>query len=403
MNQVTHSFAPNKLVKAFGLMATSMVAFNASASGIFLQEAVTANAGVAGAGDGVYTESAAAMWTNPATMSHMGDSLTTINLMAFDLKMKYRDFDDPATGNGEAQSYLPSLSIFHAHQITDKMHLGLALGAAGGSSLEYGDDWAGASALDSITLNVIVANPSLSYQINEQWSVGAGVQFSWAAFEQSTALVSTKQDTDWAYGYNLGVMYRASDNLDLGLSYRSKSEHSFDADIERTSMSVGTDIDVPEIIDLSMRYGFNQDLNLLASVQFHRWSAWDETVLDLSGTDRDGIAIQRDWDDVWKLALGADYRLNADWRLKAGFSYETSPQDDPSKQWVDLPVGEQYRYSVGASTNWDDVVVDFFYEFADLGEVESAKRAPAGITDGFFGVNGVFDGRIHFVGVNFHF
>ncbi|PMG90935.1 OmpP1/FadL family transporter [Vibrio breoganii] len=370
----------------------------ASASGLFLQEAVTANAGVAGAGDGVYTESAAAMWTNPATMSYMGDSLTTINLMAFDLKMKFHDADTPAQ-DGEAQSYLPSISIFHAHQVSEKVHLGLALGAAGGSSLSYGDDWAGAGALDSITLNVIVLNPSISYKINDQWSVGGGVQFSWAAFEQSTAAIATKQDTDWAYGYNLGVMYRPTDNLDLGLSYRSKSEHSFDAELQTLPLSVSTEIEVPEIIDLSARYGVSEDLNLLTSVQFHRWSAWETTVLDF-GSDIGGVPIQRDWDDVWKFAIGADYKLNSDWRLKAGFSYETSPQDDPEKQWVDLPVGEQYRYSVGASTNWDNIGIDFFYEYADLGEVESAKRAPLGHTDGV-GVNGTFDGRIHFVGVNF--
>ncbi|GAM78015.1 long-chain fatty acid transport protein [Vibrio ishigakensis] len=254
--------------------------------------------------------------------------------------------------------------------------------------------------LDSITLNVIVLNPSLSYKLNDQWSVGGGVQFSWAAFEQSSSLFATDQDSDWAYGYNLGVMYRPTEKLDFGLSYRSKSEHSFDADLQRVNRSVGTDVIVPEIVDMSMRYGFNEDLNLLASVQFHRWSQWDETVLNLSGTDRNGVSIQRDWDDVWKFALGADYRLNSDWRLKAGFSYETSPQDDPSKQWVDLPVGEQYRYSVGASTNWDDVVIDFFYEYADLGEVESEKRA---LNGNLVGVNGTFEGRIHFVGVNFNF
>ncbi|MEZ9901441.1 OmpP1/FadL family transporter [Vibrio breoganii] len=360
----------------------------ASASGLFLQEAVTANAGVAGAGDGVYTESAAAMWTNPATMSYMGDSLTTINLMAFDLKMKFHDADTPAQ-DGEAQSYLPSISIFHAHQVSEKVHLGLALGAAGGSSLSYGDDWAGAGALDSITLNVIVLNPSVSYKINDQWSVGGGVQFSWAAFEQSTVAIATKQDTDWAYGYNLGVMYRPTDNLDLGLSYRSKSEHSFDAELQTLPLSISTDIEVPEIIDLSARYGLRADLNLLTSVQFHRWSAWETTVLDF-GSRLGGIPITRDWDDVWKFAIGTDYKLNSDWRLKAGFSYETSPQDDPSKQWVDLPVGEQYRYSVGASTNWDNVGIDFFYEYADLGNVEMDR----------INVNGTFDGRIHFVGVN---
>ncbi len=54
-------------------------------------------------------------------------------------------------------------------------------------------------------------NPSLSYKLNDQVSVGAGVQFSWAAFQAAVDLwgcwIYSKQDTDWAYGYNFGVMY----------------------------------------------------------------------------------------------------------------------------------------------------------------------------------------------------
>ena len=64
-------------------------------------------------------------------------------------------------------------------------------------------------------------------------------------------------------------------------------------------------------------------------------------------------------------------------------------------QWVDLPVGEQYRYSVGASTSLDDITMDMFYEYADLGSVDMNRPN--------VNVNGTFDGRIHFVGVNFTF
>ncbi|MEZ8651389.1 OmpP1/FadL family transporter [Vibrio splendidus] len=385
----------------YSLAATAIfTSLNAFASGLFLQEAVVANAGTTGAGDGVYTRSAAAMWTNPATMSHMGESKTTINTMAFDLEMQYQDNGDKQ--DGKAHSVMPSFGAFHAHQVTDKLHLGIALGAVGGSSLDYGSDWAGAALLEDITLTAMQVNPSLSYKLNDQWSVGAGVQFSWAAFQQTTSMLTAKQDTDWAYGYNLGVMYTPTDKLKLGASYRSKLEHEFNNDVNGklgadALNSLSTDIALPEIIDVSASYALNSQLDLLASIQFHRWSAWDETVLDFGATDLGGIPIERDWDDVWKFAVGADYQLNSDWRLKAGFSYETSPQDDPSMQWVDLPVGEQYRYSVGASTYWDDILIDVFYEYADLGSVDMNRNlANTPITL----VNGSFDGRIHFVGVS---
>ncbi|MFS1861021.1 OmpP1/FadL family transporter [Vibrio lentus] len=384
----------------YSLAATAIfTSLNAFASGLFLQEAVVANAGTTGAGDGVYTRSAAAMWTNPATMSHMGESKTTINTMAFDLEMQYQDNGDKQ--DGKAHSVMPSFGAFHAHQVTDKLHLGIALGAVGGSSLDYGSEWAGAALLEDITLTAMQVNPSLSYKLNDQWSVGAGVQFSWAAFQQTTSMLTAKQDTDWAYGYNLGVMYTPTDKLKLGASYRSKLEHEFNNDVKGlgdVANSLSTDIALPEIIDVSASYALNSQLDLLASIQFHRWSAWDETVLDFGATDLGGIPIKRDWDDVWKFAVGADYQLNSDWRLKAGFSYETSPQDDPSMQWVDLPVGEQYRYSVGASTYWDDILIDVFYEYADLGSVEMNRdlQGPLGTNL----LNGSFDGRIHFVGVS---
>ncbi|MEZ8861110.1 OmpP1/FadL family transporter [Vibrio sp. 10N.247.311.51] len=388
----------------YSLAATAIfTSLNAFASGLFLQEAVVANAGTTGAGDGVYTRSAAAMWTNPATMSHMGESKTTINTMAFDLEMQYQDNLD-SSDNGKAHSIMPSFGAFHAHQVTDKLHLGIALGAVGGSSLDYGSDWAGAALLEDITLTAMQVNPSLSYQLNDQWSVGAGIQLSWAAFQQTTSMLTAKQDTDWAYGYNLGVMYTPTDKLKLGASYRSKLEHEFNNDVngvinQGVLNSLSTDIALPEIIDVSASYALNSQLDLLASVQFHRWSEWDTTVLDfgIAGSPINGVPIERDWDDVWKFAVGADYQLNSDWRLKAGFSYETSPQDDPSMQWVDLPVGEQYRYSIGASTYWDDILIDVFYEYADLGSVDMDRNL-AGSDINL--LNGSFDGRIHFVGVS---
>ncbi|CAH6989070.1 Long-chain fatty acid transport protein [Vibrio chagasii] len=377
----------------YSLAATAIfTSLNAFASGLFLQEAVVANAGATGAGDGVYTRSAAAMWTNPATMSHMGESKTTINTMAFDLEMKYQDND--GNPDGKAHSVMPSFGAFHAHQVTDKLHLGIALGAVGGSSLDYGSEWAGSPLLEDITLTAMQVNPSLSYKLNDQWSVGAGLQLSWAALQQTTSALTIKQDTDWAYGYNLGVMYTPTDKLKLGASYRSKLEHEFNNDVNGPTefgllSSLSTDIALPEIVDVSASYALNSQLDLLASVQLHRWSEWDTTVLDF-GTQLGGIPIERDWADVWKFAVGADYQLNSDWRLKAGFSYETSPQDDPTMQYVDLPVGEQYRYSVGASTYWDDILIDVFYEYADLGSVDMDR----------FMVDGSFDGRIHFVGVS---
>ncbi|WP_394251500.1 OmpP1/FadL family transporter [Vibrio profundi] len=383
----------------------------ADASGLLLQEAVTANAGTGGAGDGVYTETATASWTNPATMSHMGEQKTTINTMALYLQMDYNDIDyqnrvDPTTGDASANTLMPSIGVFHVRQMNEKTHVGINFGAVGGSSVEYGDDWDGSNHLDKAFLSALQLNPNISYTLDENWSIAAGVQINYGMIEVSTSGFQSDMGTDWAFGYNVGTLYQAEE-WSLGLSYRSKLVHDFD-DIAaqlfigaEDSAVVGTELVVPAIVDLSASYNLNHELTLLSSIQFHQWSEFSETPIyndTLNANPNMPQAIDRDWDDVWKFAVGADYQLNADWALKAGFSYETSPQDDPTKQWVDLPTGEQYRYSLGASTYWGDTRVDIFYEYADLGTVEIDRREPA-----LSEIYGEFDGSIHFIGANFTF
>ncbi|MCK6263457.1 outer membrane protein transport protein [Vibrio sp. ZSDE26] len=397
------------------LLALLICSSYANASGLLLQEAVTANAGTAGAGDGVYTETATANWTNPATMSHMGEQKTTINTMALYLQMDYTDYGTDENllrtpeGNASAETIMPSIGVFHVRQLNEKLHLGLNFGAVGGSSIEYGSDWDGANHLDKAFMSALQLNPSLSYQIDQNWSVGLGAQINYGMIEVSTTGFESDMGTDWAYGFNAGAMYQA-ERWALGLSYRSKLVHEFDditatltnefEQINGTQATVGTKLIVPAIVDLSGNYDLTEQLTILSSVQFHQWSEFSETPVYNDALNLSGIypAIDRDWDDVWKFAIGADYQLNSDWALKAGFSYETSPQDDPTKQWVDLPVGEQYRYSLGASTYWGTTRIDIFYEYADFGTMEIERTG-----EPYTQINGEFEGSIHFVGANFTF
>lgn len=395
-NVPTKRLLPSFILPVLG--ASSLLISPVYASGLLLQEAVVANAGTVGAGDGVYTDSAAAMWANPATMSYMGESKTTVNGLLFDLQMDYED--KQGGGNASGHTVMPAVGVFHTQQLTDKWHAGIALGTVGGSSIDYGQEWAGSLLMSDITLTALQLNPSVSYQANENLSFGAGIQFSWASLEMGmlNGQVNLDEDSDWAYGYNLGVMYKLNEQLDLGFSFRSKVEHEFSTTMTgpaALSPSVATDLSVPAIYDISAKYAATDKLNLLTSVQLHRWSEWDQTAFELAGGAQ--ASIDRQWDDVWKIALGADYQVSSDWKLKAGFSYETSPQDDPTYQWVDLPVGEQYRYSVGASTSWNDYTLDLFYEYADLGDVDMLHESRVSP------LNGTFSGQMHFIGLGVTF
>ncbi|MBM7035860.1 OmpP1/FadL family transporter [Vibrio ulleungensis] len=385
--------------KYLAVVIPLLISSNANASGFFLPEATYSNLGTAGAGDGVHTDSAAAMFTNPATMSGMGDRLFTGNLSVMDLEMKYSDTQDPSNpigpnGDANAHEVMPTIGLYYVKQLSDTVHGGIALASQGGMAADYGSDWGAALALNDITLMTLQLNSSVSVQVSEKWSLGGGLQFSYASYEMNATGPSFEQGDDWAVGYNLGALYQHSERLKFGLSYRSAIEHEIDTTTLNSSVDATIGLEIPAIADISMAYSLNSDWDLLASVQWHNWSAWDTTPVSVAGGD---ASVIRGWEDVWHFALGTEYKLNRDWRLKAGISYETSPQDDPSKQNADLPVGEQWRYSVGASTKVNDYLIDFYYEYADLGSVEvDQSKGPSGNA----GYAGYFDGRLHFIGMS---
>lgn len=377
-------------VSLFGIAAFSP---HAGASGFLMPQATVANAGTAGAGDGVATRSAAAQLINPATMSFQGDNLTTFNVMVLDLNMDYSDNNGGEAGS--AHTVMPTLGVFHTHRLNEKWHAGISVGALGGSGVDYGNSWAGAPLLSDINLSVIGISPSVSYQVSEALSLGATLYVNWASMEQSSSALNFEKDSDWSTGYGLGMMYKPEDWA-VGLSYRSKLENEFDLDTNLPMGSVSTSTMLPSIVDLSGRYPVSDTVDLLATIQYQRWSEFDKTTLEVGQLSAD---ILREWDDVWRYGIGADIQANEDWRVKVGFAYETSPQDDPALQWVDIPVGEQFHYSLGAETKYKETTIDIYYQFTDMGTVAMDRT----IALNNLNVDGRFDGQMHFIGMNVTF
>ncbi len=371
----------------------------ANASGLFLQEASYANLGTAGAGDGVYTESAASIWTNPAIMSHMENETTTISGTLLNLDIDY--YDEAGTHETNSNSTLPLASFFHVIDFENDLKMGLAFSSVGGATLDYGDQWSGAPQLTDVALLTYQFNPSLSYKIDDKWSVGGGAQINYAFLQGNTQGLELDTATDWAFGYNLGVVYQATEKLRLGLSYRSELISEFESDLYAgdTKGSYSTELPAAAISDFSASYQLTDKLALLTSIQQHHWSSMEKTVINLS-TDSGTIPypIERDWEDVWRLSGGVEYQLNSGWSLKAGYAYETSPLDDASKQSADLPVGEQHRYSIGVGKQFEDSRLDVYYQYSDFGEMDIEQ-------DRFrldeLNLGGHFTGTVHFIGASY--
>ena len=92
-----------------------------------------------------------------------------------------------------------------------------------------------------------------------------------------------------------------------------------------------------------MYHRLNDKTALLADVGWTEWSAFSRIPTSIGPTS---FVADRNWDDTWHIGVGLEYMLNETWMLRSGFAYDSSPVD--AEDFLpDIPVGEQFRFSVG--------------------------------------------------------
>ena len=99
---------------------------------------------------------------------------------------------------------------------------------------------------------------------------------------------------------------------------------------------------------LSLFTQVNERWALLGSVGWQQWSQFGQVQLGVDDTTNPtGLTTSLDFDDIWHLALGAQYRLSEPWLLNFGIAYDSGFQDSSSVSPL-LPVNSAWRFGVGA-------------------------------------------------------
>ena len=127
------------------------------------------------------------------------------------------------------------LYFYASYQATDWLAFGLGVYTPYGSTVEYEDDWAGSHLVNNIDLQAIFIQPSVSFKINDKFSVGGGpiyvtgsVNFNRNLSRSLTDLEGNRSEVtidasgvnNW--GWTAGFMFNPTDNLRIGANYRSE-------------------------------------------------------------------------------------------------------------------------------------------------------------------------------------
>jgi long-chain fatty acid transport protein len=117
---------------------------------------------------------------------------------------------------------------FVTHQVNDNWTLGFGTFTRFGLGTKYDGDWPGATLLKEARLETFSFNPSVAYKVNDNLSVGGGIEIIKGDFMLRKKLPSTAfggdlrvKVSDTGIAFNLGLAYKFADFATLGLSYRS--------------------------------------------------------------------------------------------------------------------------------------------------------------------------------------
>ena len=355
------SFLKNTLLSA-AAVATVVAAMPSSslAAGFQLGEQSVVGLGRAFAGGGVVGDDLSAIAYNPAGLSLAKGLQMQAGFIGVHINSKLHGTYTPINPSGPSESgstelndTIPVPSFYVSYQYNNNLTVGLGVFASYGFDIEYDPDWFGrAQAVDS-NLKAMVINPTVAYKINDKWSIGAGF-VAQRLTAKLTADASKMKADDWAYGYDIGIMYEPFKDTRFGLSYRSQVSHELDGELYYPlKFGVGADLDLPAFATLGAYHKLNDWLGLSGTVRWTNWSTFK--TLEIKNYAGSTISyVPEKWKDTWYFALGADFYINDKWTARAGWAYDSNPIRGAEYRTSRIPDTYRYIVSLGLSYKWNE-------------------------------------------------
>ena len=352
----------------------------ASAAGFQLLEQNASGIGNAYAGSAAVAETASTIFYNPAGMTQLQAREMSVGLSLVRPSFKFTDQGSSAgvlSGNAQDAGDWAALPNAYLSWALDKdLYVGVGLGAPFGLVTEYNRDWVGSAHSIKFDIKTMNINPSIAWRVNEKVSLGFGL--NWQRMEAEyvrragtittplplASTFATLDADDDSWGWNVGALFNLSDATKVGVSYRSKIKHELKGSLEfsgtaanrhplTTGVSASADVELPDIFILSLSHKLDSRWELLGDVSWTGWSSVDKVDIMrtsglLLGTPQEKAqTLDTDFQDTWRVALGANYQLNDAWKLKFGMAFDETPVKNAEKRLTSLPDNDRIWFSFG--------------------------------------------------------
>lgn len=360
-----------------------------AAGGFSLIEQSGSCLGNAFAGGAASAEDASTIYYNPAGMSRLGGTQLTVGLNAIRPSAQFTP-GTMATGallqtagnNGGDPGDLGIVpNGYLAMEINPALKIGFGVNAPFGLQTNYDAGWIGRFQAVKSKIQAINLNPSISYQVSDHVSLGAGLNYQRISGELTSMInysaaaasfgvlglvglnnegLVTISGSDSAWGYNLGTLIEVTPQTRVGLSYRSTLNYTLKGTVLFANRpiellasipdgNVSLPITMPDIFSASAFHQLSNKWDVMVDVTWTGWSVLQQLRINRS-TGSNLLTIPENWRNTRRFAVGANYHYNDQWKSRMGLAYEQTPvfnafrtANIPDQNLTWLSLGVQYK------------------------------------------------------------
>ncbi|MEZ8822839.1 outer membrane protein transport protein [Vibrio amylolyticus] len=396
-----------KSLLAVTIASASLASAQVAAAGFQLNSQSATGLGRAFAGDAVIADNASAISRNAAALALFDRTEVSLgaNVIQSEVDVTGTTYTNPSSSTSvadtqnDATSFVPNLFI--AHPINEQFAVGFGAYSNFGTTNEFDSNWGaktgsviqspagttvvpGADAFGGTTnvssMNLLLA---ASYRINDQWSIGGGLDIIHGEGElkrqsemnnittpdgvnftpTGTTTTSNLMDVDasgWGVGFNLGAVYEMNENNRFGLSYHYSPEIEASGTVSYQGNANIGDLKMP-LPSMAEFSGYHriEDTKFAVhySIQYISWSDFDALVT----TDGTNIKDYK-WKDTFHYSIGGTYYINQNWEARVGYMFDEGVQDTLTS--VSVPDSDRQWFSAGASYHFNaDQTLDLGFTY----------------------------------------
>jgi len=298
------------------------------------------------------TDSSEVVFFNPAGMVQL-ESKTDISagVTLINSVSKYQNEETGTSAETDNPMGTP-VSHYFSRKYSDKIAYGLGIYTPYGNTVKWEKDWAGSHLINEISLKTIYIQPTISYKIDDKYSVGVGINYVYGGVEfnrnlssspslvgsdgeRSNVTINAEGISSW--GYNIGFLAKPIDKLRVGISYRSKvtmKAKGGDAEfksIPSSMLATYTDgkFDADLVLPAELTIGIAYDMTPVTTIAFDinrtYWSAYKSLDIDFSDEAITDSSNARNYRDANIYRFGIQHALRSNVTIRGGIYFDNSP------------------------------------------------------------------------------